>query len=381
MPASWGPTPAQEAALNQSLPVANLSQAAEAAAREAYQELVEFISRPGMIEELDTDALEPIINGAFAGSNLPDIQSIGLHFGRDIWLNLSMPYLAETMKVGCNQLSNTSLAMLVGYGGYLQRRLPGNATFDAAYAKLSNLTQSALDDCGTLEDYLGFDPANRTGSYPKLLDEIASDVQIDEIFDMVLQAVDTLGLSTFELPTGTLEYTARFWRYLFQYPFVPAGEYNEGLRDESFEQNSYIVTHAAYIPTGYQRYRLEVRDAPWLFHYLRENFYAVMELGSLDLLAEFVDVFRQYNCTEENDAQTRDGTQFMLGLYEKAGRRWTSVRESREVEGDLSSYDLMHKPWTAYVGLHARVLEAPLPGTYGAAAREAVERALRMPWP
>jgi len=190
-------------------------------------------------------------------------------------------------------------------------------------------------------------------------------------YSMLLQSIDTVGLLALPevtMPRGTLDYVVSYWRYLSGYPFARAG--TRGLDDTAFEQNSYIVTHALYLPTGYQRYRLEPGDSPQLLAYLRENFYAAIELGSLDLLAEFVDNFRQLNCTVENDIQVRDGTRFMLGLYEKAGREWTKVREAGEETADLSAYDVMHKSWTAYVGLHGRVPEEPRPGTFGAEARK-----------
>ena len=105
---------------------------------------------------------------------------------------------------------------------------------------------------------------------------------------------------------------------------------------------------------------------------IRENFYPVMEMGELDLLAEFVDLFRQYGCTEEHDLQVRDGTRYLLRLFHAAGDSWMAHRESYETE-EPSAYNLVHKAWTGVAGVRARVIEPPAAGTYGAVFRQAVD--------
>merc|ERR1712083_370205 len=115
-------------------------------------------------------------------------------------------------------------------------------------------------------------------------------------------------------------------------------------------------THLAYVVTGYQRYELAPNDASWLFRYLRENFYSAVESGHLDLYAEFLDNFRQYGCTSVDDKQTMDGTFVLLERYREANGRWTDYRDPDD-DAELEVYDVMHKAWTAYVGLHQRVLE------------------------
>src|SRR5947207_15923583 len=92
------------------------------------------------------------------------------------------------------------------------------------------------------------------------------------------------------------------------------------------------------------------------------------ETGEVDLVAEFVDLFRQYGCTERNDLQVRDGARYLLRLFHAAGGRWMAHREPYE-EKDISEYDLIHKPWTGMSGLRPRIPESPEPGTYGAVVR------------
>merc|ERR1712217_753892 len=122
---------------------------------------------------------------------------------------------------------------------------------------------------------------------------------------------------------------------------------------------------------------LEPNDAPWLFKYLRENFYSAVESGHLDLYAEFLDNFRQYGCTSLDDQQTVDGTLVLLEGFHQAKGRWMDYRDPDD-DAKLGTYDIMHKAWTAYVGLHQRMIETPPPGiSYLQEARQAVAMALR----
>ncbi len=109
-------------------------------------------------------------------------------------------------------------------------------------------------------------------------------------------------------------------------------------------------------------------DAPALYRFLRENFYAVLERGELDLVAEFVDLFRQYGCTEDNDLQVRDGTRYLLKLFHGAGDHWMAYREPDEPT-KTSDYDAIHKAWTGMSGVRVRVPEPAEPGTYGGIIR------------
>jgi len=305
---------------------------------------------------------------------------VGLSLGQEILIQMANIAL-ENGSPTCAGLRDSDLPTLVQYGHYLQLQAPPNATFRTVQEALMNATNDALDNCSSLEDYLGFNATVRLSKYPKTMEEISSsDKWIDPIYSMVLQGVDTLGLLGIEglhVPHEALDYVASFWAYLFDYPFPRADEYPDGIHDPAFEQNSYIVTHLAYVVTGYQRYELTPNDAPWLFKYLRENFYPAVESGHLDLYAEFLDNFRQYGCTSLDDQQTLDGTLVLLERYQQAKGRWMDYRDPDD-DAKLGTYDIMHKAWTAYVGLHQRVIETPPPGiSYLQEARQAVAMALR----
>ena len=123
---------------------------------------------------------------------------------------------------------------------------------------------------------------------------------------------------------------------------------------------AYFVTHAAYVPTGYGRHIQLIDDAPWLYAYVRENFYAVLETKSPDLIAEFVDLARQYGCDEETDVQVRDGARFLLKLYVENNHKWM-----HDDDDSVNNYDRIHGPWTGVSGVERRVPEPIVPGSYG----------------
>jgi hypothetical protein len=169
------------------------------------------------------------------------------------------------------------------------------------------------------------------------------------------------------VPQEMREFSPTLWSFLETYPIRDASTYEEGADDDDFIEAAYLATHIAYIPTGNHRFPIYVEDSPALYRFHRENFYPVMEMGELDLIAEFVDSLRQYGCTAENDLQVRDGTRYMLGLFHAAGDSWLGHLEEGEVGPD--DYDLIHKAWTAVLGIRPRNIEPAEPGTYGGVVR------------
>jgi hypothetical protein len=125
----------------------------------------------------------------------------------------------------------------------------------------------------------------------------------------------------------------------------------------------------AHIPTGAHRFPLYVQDLPSLYRFYRENFYPVLLSGDLDLFASFMDTLRQYGCTEENDAQVRDGCRYMLKVFHDNNDRWMNYRRGNETHLDIDDYYLIHHPWTAVLGLRARNPLRPMPTNYGGMVR------------
>lgn len=228
--------------------------------------------------------------------------------------------------------------------------------------KLAALANSALRACGSLRAAMGYD-------YHQTL--AAASVSNDNLWGMVMWSIeltDAQVVPGLNLPEGAAALPSELWRFLSQYPLSGAQAYPDGARNETFYQTAYLVTHIAYIPTGYGRHRVYVSDAPHLYRFLRENFYPVLDMGELDVTAEFVDLFRQYDCTEENDLQVRDGTRYLLKLFHSAHDTWMDYRQPGE-PSPIHDYERIHKPWTGISGVRARIPEPAAAGTYGSVVR------------
>ena len=134
--------------------------------------------------------------------------------------------------------------------------------------------------------------------------------------------------------------------FLHDYPLVPAPEDPEGDWD-LFREYAYLVTHAAYVLTNYNQLLLRETDAPWIQRYLRENFDAVLASGDVELVAEFVDVFRSMGRSEADDPDVRAGTDFLLATQNPDGSwgRWRT---------EADAYFAMHYTWCAVCGLRDR---------------------------
>jgi hypothetical protein len=194
----------------------------------------------------------------------------------------------------------------------------------------------------------------------------------DDVFDLVIWSIwftEAELIPGLELPSEAREFPLTVWRFLETYKLIDATAYPDGAWNEEFIDTAYLATHIAYIPTGIQRHPIYIEDSPELYRFLRENFYSVLEMGELDLVAEFVDSFRQYGCTEQNDLQVRDGTRYLLKLFHAGGDQWMTYREPGETDEDVDDYDAVHKAWTAMLGLRVRVLEPVRENTYGAVVR------------
>jgi hypothetical protein len=217
--------------------------------------------------------------------------------------------------------------------------------------------------CGSLTAAMGYDYRDRlTTGYPT----------IDQIWDLVMWSItftDAQLVPGLTLPQEARDLPPVLWRFLEHYPFTAARTYPEGPRNRTFYDTAYLATHIAYIPTGYGRYAIHVSDAPWLYRFFRENFYAVLSMGELDMVAEFTDLFRQYGCTEQNDLQLRDGTRYLLNLFHSAGDRWMSHREPNEPT-DTGDYNEVHKAWTGMAAVRVRIPEPARPGNYGGVIRQ-----------
>ena len=198
------------------------------------------------------------------------------------------------------------------------------------------------------------------------------DISKDKLFDLVIWSLLFIEAELYpdiEMPDESREFSPTLWHFLDDYELEGASAFDDGAWDENFIDTAYLATHIAYIPTGNNRYPIYVSDSADLYRFHRENFYPVLAMGELDLVAEFVDSLRQYGCTPENDRQVRDGTRYLLDLFHDLGDSWMAYREPGETDADVENYDLVHKAWTGVLGVRARVLEPSAPGTYGGVVR------------
>ena len=223
-------------------------------------------------------------------------------------------------------------------------------------------TNAAYHTCGSLSAAIGYDYQRRLA---------ATNISRNDVWDLVMWSItltDAQLIPGLELPPQAKELPPSLWHFLAHYPLIGARAYRRGASDDNFYDTAYLATHIAYIPTGYGRYSIHVADSPGLYLFLRQNFYAVLENGELDLVAEFTDAFRQYGCTEQNDLQVRDGTRYLLKLFHSAGDHWMDYREPGEPAA-ISDYDAVHKAWTGMSGVRARVPEPAEAGNYGGVVR------------
>lgn len=327
----------------------------------ALEEMIAYqADHPKSIMKLWSDSVEPYLDFAFDASNMPHLRELAVSTAIDRLMVIAKPYNRDA-KGECFD-SSTLLTLLI-YAYNLRPRTADDQMLGALQKTLTRRANEAIRDCGTFSKFLGYDP-----------DEFFSLARMGngKIYETLLWAnslLDALPIPELDLPEETKPFITRFWRYLASYPKPAAKTFAKGANDLLFFDLAYVMTHAGYLPTGYGRYELCISDGPWLYEFLRANFYAVLEMGELDLISEFVDLFRQYGCTEDNDRQLRDGARHLLDLYKEAGRSWIKHRESYE-RRQPDAYDLMHKPWTAGAGLRRRVFEPVEPNSYGEYAHE-----------
>lgn len=134
--------------------------------------------------------------------------------------------------------------------------------------------------------------------------------------------------------------------------FIKARDFISAVDDtsedkETFQDHAYLATHVAYILSNYGRLRLRRTDAPWVYRYLRANFDAVLADKDLELVGEFVDVFRSLGYSEDDDADVRAGTVFLLDSQNEDGS-WGPWRTEED------AYDAIHYTWCAVSGLRRR---------------------------
>eukprot|EP00545_Synedropsis_sp_CCMP1620_P002737 CAMPEP_0119014186 /NCGR_PEP_ID=MMETSP1176-20130426/9403_1 /TAXON_ID=265551 /ORGANISM="Synedropsis recta cf, Strain CCMP1620" /LENGTH=485 /DNA_ID=CAMNT_0006967335 /DNA_START=52 /DNA_END=1509 /DNA_ORIENTATION=+ len=353
------------------------SQEEQAMADEAVQtgldELLNFYEKNMTkirIKKVGVDAVNSLIDEAYASGNNPAYHQRAVVAATKHLLLVAGQYVDEENEKkyrGC--VHTYDRLKYLGYAQYLINNLPQDEELRDFQKKLVLSVNQMFVDCTTLENVLD------VGDLKAIF--LKKNEHADPVFEWVLQAIaltDCLTVPDLNMPEGTEEFVANVWHYLDSYELFYARDQPKHYRDYETRNQAWLATHIAYIPTGYGRHVQRIEDAPYLYKYIRENYYYALEYGMLDLMCEFVDLIRQYGCTEENDYQLRHGTRFILSLYEKAGHSWMNYKEHNEKDGDvISDYTMIHKPWTAISGVIQREFEPIVPGSYGFAFERALE--------
>lgn len=348
MPANWRPHGSVSESLDQSPWTATEAEAADAAVYKGLIEIVEFFNaRPEQVYALGINSVESVVNAGYAAGNMPNLQRMAYI---NALRNLSM-IVSRRLQRAHIPPSCAEHLKIVSYCNYMHLLYPPG--LNPEKDRLIGLANDALASCNTTVDY------------DKLL---AGPIEQGRVFNLLMRAIVFVEAQTvpgLDVPDNEKELPAAVWKFFESYPLEGARAYPDGARAKPFIRTAYLATHIGYLPTGYDRHPIYISDAPWLYRFLRENFYAVLESGNLDLISEFVDLFRQYGCTEKSDRQTRDGTRYLMQLYHAAGDSWIDFRLPEEVGKELSAYQLIHRPWTGIAAVRRRVPEPPVEGTYG----------------
>jgi hypothetical protein len=357
MPENWRPSGEVQKGLSAAPWSESEAKDAEYAIKTGLDEMIDLYSRrPEAVKALWEDSVGSLIEVTYAGANMPAIEVAARDAARRNLAKLIEPYLRRRSKsASCDEYEK-----LLPLTIYARNHFPAKDTRTGAMVALTN---SAYRACGSLKAAMDYD-------YQKMLK--TKDTPTDDVFDLVIWSllfIEAQLVPGLELPAEARDFPPALWRYLENYPLVGASAYRDGAWNEEFIDTAYLATHIAYIPTGNHRHPIYVEDSPRLYRFLRENFYAVLQMGELDLVAEFVDSFRQYGCTEEDDLQVRDGTRYLLKLFHAGGDRWMTYREPDETDDEVDDYDAVHKAWTGILGVRVRVLEPAEEGTYGGVVR------------
>lgn len=358
MPASWRASGPLEKTLNNTPWTDRESKDAASAIETGLAQIIgQYEKHPKAVFDLWDDAVSSVIEVSYSGSNMPDIQAVSRNAARKNLAPLVGRYLHR----------NPRKATCDDYDDALPLTIFANSLFakgDPRIAQMTAFTNAAYRKCGSLKAAMEADYKARLKKRPPVT---------EDIFDLVIWStwlIEAELVPDLEIPKGAKAFPQDLWRYLANYPFKDASEYKRGAGNRNFRQLGYLATHAAYLVTGYGRHPIYIADSPKLYGFLRRNFYAVMEAGEADVLAEFIDVLRQYGCSEKDDKQVRDGARYMLALYHRYDDDWMAYPEPGLPQSEVTDYDLIHKAWTGIASARPRVPEPAEPGTYGGLVRQ-----------
>ena len=358
MPESWRPAAELGLELNATPWSAEEARDARRAIEVGVEEMLNLhADRPGAIPEIWEDAVGSLIEVSYSGANGIAVDAAVRDGARDNLSALIATYMERAPVSATCEEYELLLPLALYANKFYQKQ-------DLRISFMVEFTNAAYRACGSFDGAVDFD-------YPEVFENKAA--LTDDVFDLVIWSllfIEAELVPGLELPAEARAFSPELWAYLETYPLPDAKMFEDGAWNDDFIEIAYLATHIAYIPTGNHRHPIYIEDSPNLYRFHRDNFYPVLEMGELDLVAEFVDSLRQYGCTPENDVQVRDGTRFLLDIFHDGDDRWMAYREPGESDSEVEAYDFIHKAWTGVLGVRERVLEPSEPGTYGGVVRE-----------
>jgi hypothetical protein len=357
MPASWQPSAEMKKGLDPAPWSESEAKDARYSIETGLNEMIDFFkSKPSAIQSLWADSVEALIQVTYSSANSAEFDEKVREASRT---NLSALITAHfnahrDPKADCDEFERLLPLTLLAHKLY-----PAD---DSRTSMVTKRTNAAYRACGSLQVATGVDIKKVLGV------KQAAPSALLEVYIWALWFMEAEVHPDIELPAEAYQYGPALWKYFESYQLAGASKFKDPF-DEKFIEIADIAPHIAHIVTGTNRYRLYVEDHPHLYRWHRENFYAVMQVGELDLFASIVDTLRQYGCTPENDVQVRDGTRFLLKIFHKGKDRWMAYRQPGETDANIDDYGLVHYPWTSILGVRDRNLEEPKPGTVGGIIR------------
>ena len=167
----------------------------------------------------------------------------------------------------------------------------------------------------------------------------------DDVYELLIDSyiADRAALAHPELPLTTFR-LGKVLPFVLSRPYVRY-EDDPSQNHSKFVDHAYLATHVAYVLSDYARLKLSPEDLGPLYGYLRSEFASAIRDGSLELIAEFVDVFRLLGFDDRDDMVCQ-GTRWILERQLPDGG-WGGSKDGKP-------YDQIHSTWVAVDALRDR---------------------------
>ena len=350
---------------------------AEEAATKGLDELVDFFDTASddRIRELGIDAMNSLMDYVFGSGDVAVFHQKAVDTAIRVLHISAAQLVGERTAEYASECSHMyPKVKLTGYAHRLHHERPANEDLEELRNQLISMLNDSFEECSSdLDEVLeNDDPWTemiKDKSQPE--EEVYSWAMWAIALTECLVMVEDLT----KLPEDTPDFVAEVWRYMEHYDIPDHRDYvHEEDEDErgTWVEFAYLATHLQFIPTGYGRHYHYVEDAPYLYHFYRDNFYAAFSHGGHNLVAEFIHLLSTYGCTVHNDLQLRHGVRYMLHLYKEAGHSFVNHREAWESQ-IINDYEKVHKPWKGIASVMTHgCFEPEIPGSYGYAFRQAL---------